>query len=192
GRVTVDGQDFVIAKREVLYIGRETCRVTFESLDTARPACFYLNSVSAGTRHPHRLIRRDEAKKIAIGDSKKCNYRNLAMYIHPEVAPSCLLMLGITDVNPGNNWNTMPPHLHERRMEAYLYFDIAAEDRVFHFMGRPEETRHLTVADRQAVLSPSWSIHMGVGTGPYSFIWGMTGENQAYTDVTPLAPADLL
>ncbi len=113
------------------------------------------------------------------------------MYIHPEVAPSCLLLMGITDLAPGSVWNTMPPHLHERRMEAYCYFDMAAEDRVVHLMGRPDETRHLMVANGDAVLSPAWSIHMGAGTGPYAFVWGMTGENQEYNDVDPVALADL-
>ncbi|WP_352489654.1 5-deoxy-glucuronate isomerase [Mesorhizobium sp. M0118] len=113
------------------------------------------------------------------------------MYIHPEVAPSCLLLMGITDLAPGSVWNTMPPHLHERRMEAYCYFDLAEADRVIHLMGRPDKTRHLMAADGDVVLSPAWSIHMGAGTGPYAFVWGMTGENQAYTDVDPVAVKDL-
>ncbi len=109
----------------------------------------------------------------------------------PEVTPSCLLLMGITDLAEGSVWNTMPPHLHERRMEAYCYFDMAAEDRIIHLMGRPEETRHLIGANGDAVLSPAWSIHMGAGTGPYAFVWGMTGENQEYNDVAPVALAEL-
>ncbi len=192
GRITVDGEVFAMAKREVLYIGRGAQTIEFSSDDPARPARFYLNSVQAGVSHPHRLIRRHEAKPLHLGETRRSNVRNLAMYIHPEVAPSCLLMMGITEVEPGSAWNTMPPHLHERRMEAYLYFDIAPEDRVIHLMGRPEETRHLVVANQEVVVSPSWSIHMGAGSGPYAFIWGMTGENQQYTDVAPLSMADLL
>lgn len=192
GKITVDGEVFVLANREVLYIGRGAQNIEFASDDPAQPARFYLNSVQAGVSHPHRLIRRDEAKPLHLGETRRSNVRNLAMYIHPEVAPSCLLMMGITEVEPGSAWNTMPPHLHERRMEAYLYLDIAPDDRVIHLMGRPEETRHLVVANQEVVISPSWSIHMGAGSGPYAFIWGMTGENQQYTDVSPLSMADLL
>ena len=159
--------------------------------DAAHPAWFYLNSVPAGSDHPTRLIRRDQAKHIQLGDPAKANVRSLAMYIHPEVSPSCLLLMGITDPAPGSMWNTMPPHLHERRMEAYCYFDMGAEDRVMHFMGRPDQTRHLVIANGDMVLSPAWSIHMGAGTGPYAFVWGMTGENQAYTDFTPVPIASL-
>lgn len=126
-----------------------------------------------------------------LGDPAKANVRRLAMYIHPEVAPSCPLLMGITDPAHGSIWNTMPPHLHERRMEADCYFDMSPEDRVMHFMGRPDQTRHLVVADGDIVLSPAWSIHMGAGSGPYALVWGMTGENQAYADVTPVAMADL-
>jgi 4-deoxy-L-threo-5-hexosulose-uronate ketol-isomerase len=191
GRVTVDGQGFALANRDILYIGRGAAEVTFQSDDAGAPARFYLNSVPAGADHPHRRIARAEAKVIRLGDPAKANVRDLAMYIHPEVAPSCLLLMGITDPAPGSIWNTMPPHLHERRMEAYCYFDMGPEDRVIHFMGRPDQTRHLVVADGDIVLSPAWSIHMGAGTGPYAFVWGMTGENQAYNDVDPVPVAVL-
>jgi 4-deoxy-L-threo-5-hexosulose-uronate ketol-isomerase len=150
-----------------------------------------MNSVPAGADISHRLIKKAESKAIDLGDGRRSNKRRLAMYIHPEVTPSCLLLMGITDLAEGSVWNTMPPHLHERRMEAYCYFDMAAEDRIVHLMGRPEETRHLIVADGDAVLSPAWSIHMGAGTGPYAFVWGMTGENQEYNDVAPVALAEL-
>jgi 4-deoxy-L-threo-5-hexosulose-uronate ketol-isomerase len=186
GAITVDGQRFAMGNRDILYVGRGAKTVTLESDDPAQPAWFYINSVPAGADHPHRLIARDQAKRITLGDAAKSNQRSLAMYIHPEVAPSCLLLMGITDPAPGSIWNTMPPHLHERRMEAYCYFDMGAEDRVMHFMGRPDQTRHLVVANGDIVLSPAWSIHMGAGTGPYAFVWGMTGENQAYTDFTPI------
>lgn len=191
GTITVDGQSFDLANRDVLYVGRGAANVTMTSDDAANPAWFYMNSVPAGTDHPHRLIRRGEAKRLSFGEVGKSNLRSLAMHIHPEVAPSCLLLMGITDPAPGSIWNTMPPHLHERRMEAYCYFDMVAEDRVMHFMGRPDQTRHLVVANGDIVISPAWSIHMGAGTGPYAFVWGMTGENQAYTDVTPVPVKDL-
>ena len=191
GRVTVDGATFALGNRDILYVGRGAREVTLESADAAEPARFYMNSVPAGRDIPHRLITQSEAKPLDLGDAARSNQRRLRMYIHPEVAPSCLLLMGITDLAPGSVWNTMPPHLHERRMEAYCYFDLAPEDRVIHLMGRPEETRSLIVAGGDVVLSPAWSIHMGAGTGPYAFVWGMTGENQAYTDVSPVAVADL-
>jgi 4-deoxy-L-threo-5-hexosulose-uronate ketol-isomerase len=191
GSVIVDGVRHRLANRDVLYIGKGAAEVRLESDDPAQPARFYMNSVPAGADHPHRLIRRADAKVLHMGDAAHANVRNLAMYIHPEVAPSCLLLMGITDLEPGSVWNTMPPHLHERRMEAYCYFDLAEGDRVVHLMGRPEETRSLIVANGDVVLSPAWSIHMGAGTGPYAFVWGMTGENQAYTDVDPVPVARL-
>ena len=186
GKVVVDGQQFALANRDVLYVGRGAEALTLTSDDASRPARLYMNCVPAGRAIPHRLITRLESKAVDLGEARRSNRRSLRMYIHPEVAPSCLLLLGITDLAEGSVWNTMPPHLHERRMEAYVYFDLAPEDRVIHLMGRPDETRHLIVADGQAVLSPAWSIHMGAGTGPYAFVWGMTGENQEYNDVDPV------
>ena len=191
GSVTVDGQAFSLASRDVLYVGRGGREISLASDHPQKPAWFYMNSVPAGHDVSHRLIRRVEAKAIELGEERRANKRTLRMYIHPEVAPSCLLLMGITDLAPGSVWNTMPPHLHERRMEAYLYFDLAADDRVIHLMGRPDQTRHLIVANGDAVLSPAWSIHMGSGTGPYAFVWGMTGENQAYNDVDPVPVARL-
>ena len=186
GTVTLDGQAFRLAPRDILYVGRGAREVSLASDDPADPALFYLNSVPAGFDVPHRLIPLADSKPVTMGDEAKSNKRTLRMYIHPEVAPSCLLLMGITDPAPGSVWNTMPPHTHERRMEAYVYFGMSEEDRVMHFMGRPEETRHLVVASGDAVLSPAWSIHMGAGTGPYSFVWGMTGENQVYQDFDPV------
>ena len=191
GKITVDGQTFALANRDVLYIGRGAEKVTLTSDDPARPARFYMNSVPAGRDIPHRLITQAEAKPLDLGDEARSNKRRLRMYIHPEVAPSSLLLMGITDLAPGSIWNTMPPHLHERRMEAYCYFDLDEADRVIHLMGRPDQTRNLIVANGDVVLSPAWSIHMGAGTGPYAFVWGMTGENQAYTDVDPVPVATL-
>ncbi|MFZ2102026.1 MAG: 5-dehydro-4-deoxy-D-glucuronate isomerase, partial [Oricola sp.] len=191
GTVTIDGARFAAANRDIVYVGRGAREVTLESNDPANPARFYMNSVPAGRDIPHRLITRAESKPMELGEEKRSNKRTLRMYIHPEVSPSCLLLMGITDLTAGSIWNTMPPHLHERRMEAYCYFDLAGDDRVIHLMGRPDNTRHLIVADRDVVLSPAWSIHMGAGTGPYAFVWGMTGENQAYTDVDPVAVKEL-
>ncbi|RNF35728.1 5-dehydro-4-deoxy-D-glucuronate isomerase [Paracoccus methylarcula] len=191
GWIEVDGERFALANRDVLYIGRGARRVVLGSDSADAPARFYMNSVPAGADIPHRLIRKSESKVLVLGEAERSNQRSLAMYIHPEVAPSCLLLMGITDPAPGSVWNTMPPHLHERRMEAYCYFDLAEGDRVMHFMGRPDNTRHMVVADGDVVLSPAWSIHMGAGTGPYGFVWGMTGENQAYNDVSPVAISEL-
>ncbi len=191
GSVTVDGKRFDLANRDVLYVGRGTKSVALESADPHNPAWFYMNSVPAGADIPTKLIRKSEAKVLNLGEAARANVRSLAMYIHPEVSPSCLLLMGITDLAPGSIWNTMPPHLHERRMEAYCYFNMASVDRVIHLMGRPDNTRHLIVANGDVVLSPAWSIHMGAGTGPYAFVWGMTGENQAYGDVDPVAIAQL-
>ncbi|MDO1585357.1 5-dehydro-4-deoxy-D-glucuronate isomerase [Rhizobium oryzicola] len=191
GTITVDGTAFHLENRDVLYVGRGAQVLTAESDDSASHARFYMNSVPAGADHPHRLITRAESKLLELGNAKRSNHRKLRMYIHPQVAPSCLLLMGITDLSEGSVWNTMPPHLHERRMEAYCYFDLAPEDRVIHLMGRPDETRNLIVANGDALISPAWSIHMGAGTGPYAFVWGMTGENQEYNDVAPVAVADL-
>lgn len=186
GTVTVDGQAFHLENRDILYVGRGAGQVSFASDSADNPAKFYINSVPAGADIPHRLIRKAEAKRIHLGSTRNSNVRSLAMYIHPEVAPSCLLLMGITDLAEGSIWNTMPPHIHERRMEAYCYFDLAPEDRVIKLVGTPEQTRSLILADGDIVLSPAWSIHMGAGTGPYGFVWGMTGENQAYNDVSPV------
>lgn len=191
GRIEVDGKSFDLGNRDILYVGRGAERLTLSSADSANPARFYMTSVPSQVDYPHRLITKSEAKLLELGEEKRSNKRSLRMYIHPEVAPSALLLMGITDPAHGSVWNTMPPHLHERRMEAYVYFDMAPEDRVIHLMGRPEETRHLVVADGDAILSPAWSIHMGAGTGAYAFVWSMTGENQEYTDVDPVPVSSL-
>ena len=191
GTITVDGKSFDLDNRDVLYIGRGARVLSASSVSGEHPARFYMNSVPAGVDIPHRLIRQAESKPLDLGDARRSNRRRLRMYIHPEVSPSCLLLMGMTDLAEGSVWNTMPPHLHERRMEAYCYFDLSADDRVIHLMGRPDETRHLVVADGDVGLSPAWSIHMGAGTGPYGFVWGMTGENQEYNDVAPVAVSEL-
>ncbi|TCT28927.1 5-dehydro-4-deoxy-D-glucuronate isomerase [Martelella mediterranea] len=192
GTVVVDENTYIVEHRDVVYVGRETKSVRMSSKDPSNPAAFYMNSVPAGYPVPSALIRQADSKPVTMGDEEHANKRTLRMYIHPEVSPSCLLLMGITEPAPGSIWNTEPPHVHERRMEAYVYFNMAPEDRVMHFMGEPSQIRNIVVADRQAVLSPAWSIHMGAGTGPYCFVWGMTGENKAYNDVQPVAVKDLL
>jgi 4-deoxy-L-threo-5-hexosulose-uronate ketol-isomerase len=186
GTVTVDGVEHLLAARDGLYVGRGSKAITFASDSPETPARYYLLSFPAHTAHPTVRIRQSEAEPVRVGSSEKSNQRTIYKLIHPGGARSCQLVMGFTVLEPGSVWNTMPPHTHERRMEVYLYFDLAADARVFHFMGRPEATRHLVVADGQAVISPSWSIHCGVGTAAYSFCWGMGGENQAFDDMDHL------
>jgi 4-deoxy-L-threo-5-hexosulose-uronate ketol-isomerase len=186
GTVTVDGAEHQLAGRDGLYIGRGSEAITFASDSARTPARYYLLSFPAHAAHPTVRIRQSEAEAVRLGSSEAANQRTLYKLIHPGGARSCQLVMGFTVLEPGSVWNTMPPHTHERRMEVYLYFDMPADARVFHFMGRPEATRHLVVADGQAVLSPSWSIHCGAGTAAYSFCWGMGGENQAFDDMDPL------
>lgn len=186
GSVTVDGTEHALAKLDGLYVGRGCQAIGFVSDSAENPAKFYLLSFPAHASHPTRRIRRSEAEVVHLGSQEGANRRALHKLIHPGGARSCQLVMGYTVLEPGSVWNTMPPHTHERRMEVYLYFDLSPSARVFHFMGRPAATRHLVVAEGQAVLSPSWSIHSGVGTGAYSFCWGMGGENQAFDDMDPL------
>ncbi|MES1243719.1 MAG: 5-dehydro-4-deoxy-D-glucuronate isomerase [Acidobacteriota bacterium] len=189
GTVTVDGVEHALAARDGLYVGRGSQTITFAS-DSAEapapPARYYLLSFPAHAVHPTVRIRQSEAETVRLGRSEDANQRTLYKLIHPGGARSCQLVMGFTVLEPGSVWNTMPPHTHDRRMEVYLYFDLPPGGRVFHFMGRPEATRHVVVADGQAVISPSWSIHCGAGTGAYSFCWGMGGENQAFDDMDHL------
>jgi 4-deoxy-L-threo-5-hexosulose-uronate ketol-isomerase len=178
GTVSAAGQSYAMDKGDVLYLGRGLGPVTF-----AGAGRFYLTSTPAHASYPARLIRLAEAKNFTTGAAETANHRTINQFIHPEVMESCQLVLGYTQFHGGSVWNTMPAHLHDRRMEAYFYFDLAPEARVFHMMGRPEETRHLVVANEQAVLSPPWSIHCGAGTGSYTFIWAMAGDNVDYKDV---------
>jgi 4-deoxy-L-threo-5-hexosulose-uronate ketol-isomerase len=194
GTVTVDGVEHALAARDGLYVGRGSKVITFAS-DTAEtpatPARYYLLSFPAHAAHPTVRIRQSEAEAVRLGSRESANQRTLYKLIHPGGARSCQLVMGFTVLEPGAVWNTMPPHTHERRMEVYLYFGLPADARVFHFMGRPEATRHLVVAGGQAVISPSWSIHCGAGTAAYSFCWGMGGENQAFDDMDPVALGQL-
>ncbi|RYY94773.1 MAG: 5-dehydro-4-deoxy-D-glucuronate isomerase [Chitinophagaceae bacterium] len=186
GTVTADGAAYELDKLDALYIGHGTRDVSFASADAASPALFYLMSVPAHATHPTRKLSRDAAAPVTLGDASTSNRRTIYKYIHADGLQSCQLVMGLTLLEPGSVWNTMPAHLHTRRMEAYFYFDVAEGQRVFHFMGEPQETRHLVVANHQALLSPPWSIHSGCGTANYGFIWGMAGENADYTEVDPV------
>jgi 4-deoxy-L-threo-5-hexosulose-uronate ketol-isomerase len=191
GTVTVDGRDYDLGNLDGLYIGRGSRDVRFVSAALDAPAAFYLLSYPAHAPFPTTPIKRADVEGLRLGTDAGCNKRTLYKYIHPAGVGSCQLVMGFTQMDAGSVWNTMPPHTHARRSEAYLYFNVPAESRVFHFMGEPTETRHLVVADRQAVLSPSWSIHSGVGTAAYAFCWGMGGENQAFDDMDPVPVASL-
>lgn len=184
GFIEIDGEKEEMKKQDGYYIGKETEHVVFSSVDPENPAKFYISSVPAHHKYPNVKISIDQVKPMETGEGVTLNERKIYQYIHPNVCESCQLQMGYTILEPGSSWNTMPCHTHERRMEAYVYFDYANEDtRVFHMMGKPDETKHLVVDNEQAVISPSWSIHSGVGTSNYSFIWAMCGENITYTDM---------
>ncbi|HWA17901.1 MAG TPA: 5-dehydro-4-deoxy-D-glucuronate isomerase [Devosia sp.] len=191
GSVEADGRTFVLANRDMLYLGMGTQDVQFRARAGTVPK-FYLLSAPAHQSHAATLLTMQGAKRLELGASETSNKRSIFQYIHSEAeVRTCQLVAGITIFSPGSIWNTMPPHVHDRRMEAYLYFDLPETGRVFHMMGEPNETRHIVVANEQAVLSPAWSIHAGVGTASYAFVWGMAGDNVDYTDVDPVAVADL-
>lgn len=184
GFIEIDGQKEEMKKQDGYYIGKETRHVVFSSQDAENPAKFYISSVPAHHKYPNVKISIDQVKPMETGEGLTLNERKIYQYIHPNVCESCQLQMGYTILEPGSAWNTMPCHTHERRMEACVYFDYANEDTcVFHMMGKPDETKHLVVDNEQAIISPSWSIHSGVGTSNYSFIWAMCGENITYTDM---------
>ncbi len=183
GIVRADGAEFKIPSRDGLYLGMGVESIEFSSVDPAAPALFYMLSTPAHKRYESENIRAADIEPVVLGDTLTANSRRINKYIHPGGVQSCQLVMGVTSLEPGSVWNTMPTHTHQRRMEAYFYFDVADEHRVFHLMGAPEETRHLILGNHQAVISPSWSIHSGVGTAAYSFIWGMAGENQDFDDM---------
>ncbi|HEY9010745.1 MAG TPA: 5-dehydro-4-deoxy-D-glucuronate isomerase [Devosia sp.] len=192
GRIEADGQPFDAGTRDMVYLGMGLDAVSFASADAANPAKFYLLSAPAHQAYPSMLLKIDNAKRLDLGAAETCNKRSIFQFIHPESpAKTCQLVVGLTTFAPGSVWNTMPCHIHDRRMEAYLYFDLPETARVFHMMGEPSETRHLVVANEQAILSPGWSIHSGVGTASYTFIWAMAGDNVDYTDIDPVAIGDL-
>jgi 4-deoxy-L-threo-5-hexosulose-uronate ketol-isomerase len=191
GTIRVDGASFDLESLDCLYIGRGTKGIAFESRNVESPAVFYLLSYPAHAAHPTQLIRKSDASPMELGSREKCNLRTICKYIHLEGARSCQLVMGVTHLHSGNAWNTMPPHTHMRRSEIYMYFNLPPEARIFHMMGPPGETRHMVMKDREAVVSPGWSIHAGVGTEAYSFCWGMGGENQDYSDMDPAPVAGL-
>ncbi|CDM62801.1 MULTISPECIES: 5-dehydro-4-deoxy-D-glucuronate isomerase [Rhizobium] len=190
GAVVVDGERFLVGTRDMVYAGLGTS-VTFESACAEQPAKYYLLSAPAHMRHPTRHIGIADAKRLDVGAQATSNERSIFQFIHPEGAKTCQLVVGMTTLAAGSVWNTMPCHVHDRRMEAYLYFDLPDRARVVHLMGEPDETRHLIVANEEAILSPGWSIHSGVGTSNYTFIWAMAGDNVDYTDVDLVAIEDL-
>ena len=182
GRVKVGGEMFELAPKEALYIGRGEHDVVFASVDSAKPALFYFNSTTAHTAYPSRKVTKDDANKLHIGAAETSNLRDINQMIVTPVLPTCQLQMGMTELRTGSIWNTMPAHVHSRRMEAYFYFDIPSDQAICHFMGEPNETRHIWMKGGQAVLSPEWSIHSAAATHNYTFIWGMGGENQDYND----------
>jgi 4-deoxy-L-threo-5-hexosulose-uronate ketol-isomerase len=183
GNVRIDGKEYAIDNLDCLYVGRGNAEVQFESDDPANPAIFYLLSYPAHQGYPVTLVRREDASPMELGSTENSNHRVVYKYIHLQGAKSCQLVMGVTHLQSGSVWNTMPPHTHMRRSEIYMYFNLNNHDRVFHLMGPPEETRHLVLSNRQVVVSPGWSIHAGAGSSAYSFCWGMGGENQDYTDM---------
>lgn len=191
GKVTIDGNEFILDNADGLYIGMGSKDVTFESENINSPAKFYFNSSPAHKAFSTRIITLEQARKVKLGEKENLNVRTINQYIHPDVCESCQLVMGMTILEPGSVWNTMPAHTHERRMEVYMYFNMDNEARVFHLMGQPQETRHIVMANEQAVISPSWSIHSGVGTSNYTFIWGMCGENIEFTDMDHIAVKDM-
>ncbi len=191
GVVTAGGERRPLANRDMIYVGMGVQDVAFESEDNHEPAKFYLLSAPAHQSHPTRVIRIGDAKRLDLGSQATSNERSIFQFIHSEGARTCQLVVGMTQLAPGSVWNTMPCHVHDRRMEAYLYFSLPEEARVLHLMGEPDETRHIVVANEEAVLSPGWSIHSGCGTSNYAFIWAMAGDNVDYTDVDPVAIGEL-
>ncbi|WP_263357769.1 5-dehydro-4-deoxy-D-glucuronate isomerase [Acidicapsa ligni] len=191
GTIEVDGEAFTLDKLDALYISRGNASITFRSTEASTPAEFYLLSYPAHATYPTTLIRKAEQIATTLGSQETANLRHISRLIHLEGTRSCQLVMGVTELESGSVWNTMPPHTHMRRSEVYLYFDIPASDRIIHLIGPPQETRHLVIANKQVVVSPGWSIHAGVGTRNYKFCWGMGGENQVYSDMDPAPITDL-
>ncbi|MBN9297941.1 MAG: 5-dehydro-4-deoxy-D-glucuronate isomerase [Filimonas sp.] len=191
GVVEADGVKYDLQKLDCVYLGKGTRNVTFASKDSLNPAIYYLLSSPAHQAYPNTKYTKEQAMPANMGDQSTANKRTIYKYIHADGIKSAQLVMGLTILESGSVWNTMPAHVHTRRMEAYFYFDVAQNQRVFHFMGEPSETRHLLVANHEAIVSPPWSIHSGCGTANYGFIWGMAGENYTYTDMDP-APIEEL
>ena len=191
GVICADGVCYKLGYKDCLYITMGTKEVTFASDDAENPARFYMVSAPAHCAYETKLITIAEAAKRPLGALETCNKRTINQFIHPSVLKTCQLTMGMTALEPGSNWNTMPSHTHERRMEVYTYFEMPENQVVFHMMGKPDETRHIVMKNFDAVISPSWSIHSGVGTSNYTFIWAMGGENQEFDDMDVIATPDL-
>ena len=191
GIIEIDGTEYEMNPRDGIYIGRGNKEIIFKCVDSENPPKFYISSCPAHKEYPTVKIDITKAKKVPCGSVEECNKRVINQYIHPEVMQSCQLSMGLTNLEPGSSWNTMPCHTHDRRMEVYLYLDMQEDDVVFHMMGEPNETRHIVMRNEEAVISPSWSIHSGVGTRAYSFIWAMCGENQEFTDMDHVGMKEL-
>lgn len=191
GTVTVDGETFNLEHKNALYIGRGHKEVVFKSKDQNNPAKFYINSAPAHTKHPNKLVTLKEANQLDLGNLKTSNDRIVNQLIIGGIVTTCQLQMGLTELKEGSVWNTMPAHVHDRRMEVYFYLDVPEDQAVSHFMGQPQETRHIWMHNHEAVISPPWSIHAGAGTSNYSFIWGMAGENLDYTDMDVAKITDL-
>lgn len=202
GRIVVDGKENRVGYKEAMYIGMGAQDIVFDSVNAENPARFYLNSAPAHKAYPTVLIRPEgepeegvvivkEENKVELGSLEEANHRVICKYILPGQVESCQLVMGMTKLMPGSVWNTMPCHTHDRRMEVYLYFEMPEDAVVMHYMGEPQETRHIVMRNEEAVISPSWSIHAGCGSQAYTFIWGMVGENQAFNDMDDVAMKDL-
>lgn len=191
GTVTADSQTFDLKKFDCLYIGKGVKNVSFANKDSGNTAVFYLLSAPAHCSYPTTLMSIDEAVKVDAGSAATANLRTINKFIHADGIKSCQLVMGLTTLQSGSVWNTMPAHTHDRRMEAYFYFDLPAGQKIMHFMGEGHETRHITINNYEAVVSPPWSIHSGCGTINYNFIWGMAGENMDYTDMDAVSISDL-
>lgn len=203
GKIIIDGKEYVVGYKEAMYIGMGAQDIIFDSVDAKDPARFYLNSVPAHKTYPTVLIKPEgtpedgvvivkEENKVELGSLEEANHRVICKYILPGQVESCQLVMGMTKLLPGSVWNTMPCHTHDRRMEVYLYFEMPKDAIVMHYMGEPQETRHIVMRNEEAVISPSWSIHAGCGSQAYTFIWGMAGENQAFGDMDDVAMKDLM
>ena len=191
GIVKVDGEKYELNNKDGLYIGQGSTEIIFKSKNSAEPAEFYLLSYPAHRTYPTKLIKKEDAVIAEAGSNIESNERKIIKYILPGKVESCQLVMGLTMLSEGNVWNTMAPHTHERRTEIYMYFDIEDGERVFHWMGEPDEIRHMSLDNYDAILSPSWSLHSGVGTKNYNFIWGMGGENQDFDDMDSLEKKEL-
>jgi len=192
GKVVADGTEYILESQEALYLGMGTKDISFSSSNAGSPAAFYLACAPAHMSYPAKKISPCDAVIEKLGSQDNCNERTINKYFHPDVLPTCQLSMGLTRIAKGSNWNTMPTHTHERRMEVYFYMEMDENGVVFHLMGEPTETRHIVMRNHQAVISPSWSIHSGVGTQAYAFIWAMVGENQVFHDMDFVDMKDLL